>query len=243
MRGDIVKQVVGSRGKYTYITQYDSPNYNGFATIEGIVIHHWGIEGQRFKSVMNTLIYGNVSANYILEAGKVACLVAPGLRAWHVRNNDYQKVMKGIYDINARTIGIECRPECTAGDVETLCQLIAELWCDYGVVPLYVHSDFMNTYCAGKYNAKLPYISKRSQEIYNSIINNVEGGDNKMVLTDNEVAFVKDLFRKSVEKDCSEVLRKEWELAKKQGITDGNRPKANATREEVATMIVRAIKK
>lgn len=236
-------QVVGSRGKYTYITEYDSPNYNGLATIEGIVIHHWGRERQKFNSVMNTLIYGNVSANYILEAGKVACLVAPGLRAWHVANNDYQKVMKGIYDINARTIGIECRPECTPGDVETLCQLIAELWCDYGVVPLYVHSDFMNTYCAGKYTAKLGYISKRSQEIYNSIINNVEGGDNKMVLTDNEIAFVKDLFRKSVEKDCSEVLRKEWELAKKQGITDGQRPQANATREEVATMIVRATRK
>lgn len=241
-----MKQVVGSRGKYIYITQYDSPNYNGIATIEGIVIHHWGREGQRFKSVMSTLIYGNVSANYILEAGKVACLVAPGLRAWHVANNDYQKVMKGIYDINARTIGIECRPECTPGDVETLCQLIAELWCDYGVVPLYVHSDFMNTYCAGKYNAKLDYIKSRSKEIYNAIINGTEGnkgGENKMVLTDNEIAFVKDLFRKSVEKDCSEVLRKDWELAKKQGITDGQRPQANATREEVATMIVRATRK
>lgn len=239
-------QVVGSRGKYTYITEYDSPNYNGLATIEGIVIHHWGREGQKFNSVMNTLIYGNVSANYILEAGKVACLVAPGLRAWHVANNDYQKVMKGIYDVNARTIGIECRPECTPGDVETLCQLIAELWCDYGVVPLYVHSDFMNTYCAGKYNAKLGYISKRSQEIYNAIINNTEGsegGENKMVLTDNEIAFVKEMFRKSVATKCSETLAKDWQLAKKQGITDGLRPQANATREEVATMIVRAIKK
>ena len=236
-------QVVGSRGKYTYITQYDSPNYNGIATIEGIVIHHWGIEGQRFKSVMNTLIYGKVSANYILEAGKVACLVAPGLRAWHVANNDYQKVMKGIYDVNARTIGIECRPECTPGDVETLCQLIAELWCDYGVIPLYVHSDFMNTYCAGKYTAKLDYIKSRSKEIYNSIITGVEGGENKLVLTDNEIAFVKQMFRKSVTTKCSETLAKDWQLAKKQGITDGQRPQANATREEVATMIVRATRK
>lgn len=235
-------QVVGSRNKYEYITQYDSPNYNGYASTEAIVIHHWGSEGQKFNAVLNTLIYGDVSAHYVLQDKKVACIVAPGLRAWHVRNNDYQKVMKGVYDVNSRTIGIECRPECTDGDVETLCQLIAELWCDYGVIPIYVHGDFMNTLCAGKYNSKIPYIKERSKEIYNSIVGAGSEVD-KMTLSDNEVAFIKDLYRKSVEEECSAALCKDWELAKKQGITDGLRPQANATREEVATMIVRATRK
>ena len=37
-------------------------------------------------------------------------------------------------------------------------------------------------------------------------------------------------------------LKNDFEKAKKSGITDGSRPQSFATREEVAAMIVRAIK-
>ena len=40
----------------------------------------------------------------------------------------------------------------------------------------------------------------------------------------------------------SKWAEKEWEWAKKAGITDGSRPKDNATREEIVTMIYRALK-
>ena len=123
-------QSVGSRGVYEYITQYDSSGYNGYATIDCIVDHWWDDPAKKptFMGTVNSLCNNpNGSANYVVEAGKVACLIAPGLRAWHVRSNDFQRVMPGIYDINSHSIGIECNPRMTDDDIETLCQLHADL--------------------------------------------------------------------------------------------------------------------
>lgn len=165
-------QMVGSRGTYKYLTEYDSYNYNGGAMTDAIVVHHWGVDGQNFYNVIAALSgTRQASAHYVLQDGLVACIIAPGLRAWHCAGNDYQKVMPGIRDVNSHTIGIECRPEFTAGDRETLCQLIADLWCDYGVMPVYGHQDFMATACPGRYENQLKDIEARAKEIYNAIKN------------------------------------------------------------------------
>ena len=171
-------QSVGSRGVYEYITQYDSSGYNGYATIDCIVDHWWDDPAKKptFMGTVNSLCNNpNGSAHYVVEAGKVACLIAPGLRAWHVRSNDFQRVMPGIYDINSHSIGIECNPRMTDGDIETLCQLHADLWIDYGKVPIYGHKDFMATQCPGTYYDKLDYIRARTEEIYNDILNGGTG--------------------------------------------------------------------
>lgn len=239
-------QVVGSRGKYKYITSYNSLNYNGLANIKAIVIHHWGVDGQKFENVIHTLRTAQASAHYVVEDGRVACLIAPGLRAWHVANNDYQLVMSGVYDINANTIGIECRPECTDGDVETLCQLIAELWCDYGVMPIYGHQEFMATACPGRYQPILEDIYARSYEIYEEIkgINKEPTKEEELMafFSNEDLTYLKSLCNKHKEVTCSNWAAKELEEAKKKKITTGERPQDVATREEVACMINRSIK-
>lgn len=229
-------QAVGSSAKYEYITEHDSPNFNGQANIRGIVVHHWGLEGQRFDDVVNILCSPayQASAHYVLEDGKVACLVPPGLRAWHVLGNEYQNVMVGIYDVNANTIGIECRPECTEGDRETLAALIADIWKDYGKVPIYYHAQFMPTACAGKY---IPYIengwlAQRAESIYK--------GEEDEEMRPEVKAWLEALYDRCHKEEAPEWAKKELEEAKEKGITDGTRPNDFATRAEVAAMIVRA---
>lgn len=181
-------QMVGSRGTYEYLTQYDSYNYNGYATVDAIVVHHWGVDGQNFYNVIAALSGSRqASAHYVLQDNLVACIIAPKLRAWHVAQNQYYKVMNYTSDINSHTIGIECRPEFTDGDRETLCQLIADLWVDYGVVPIYGHEDFMPTACPGRYYVKLNDIEARAREIYNSIKNGGSGSVEKPVEEDEEM--------------------------------------------------------
>lgn len=213
-------QKVGSRGTYEYLTGYNSNNYNGTASIDGIVIHHWGNDGQNFYNVIAALSgTREASAHYVLQDGLVACIIAPGLRAWHVRNNDYQKVMPGVWDVNSHTIGIECRPEMTAGDLETLCQLIADLWCDYGKVPVYGHKDFMATACPGRYYSQLDYVRKRAQEIM----------DGNVPMVDQNTP--------------SEWAKDAWDKAHELGLLDGTRPHDNVTREELAAVLVRLSEK
>lgn len=164
------KQAVGSRGVYEYITEYDSSGYNGSSSIDAIVIHWWDdpANAPTFWGVLKSLLgQRDASANYVVEAQRVACIIAPGLRAWHVRSNDFQRVMPGIIDVNAHSIGIECNPRCSAADQETLAQLIADLWADYGRVPIYGHCDFMATECPGAYYPLLAEIEQRAAEIYN----------------------------------------------------------------------------
>lgn len=243
-------QMVGSRGIYQYLTQYNSYNYNGSATIDGIVVHHWGVTGQKFENVIAALSgTREASAHYVLEAGKVACIIAPGLRAWHVARNDFQNVMQGIYDVNSHTIGIECRPECTEGDVETLCQLIADLWVDYGKVPIYGHLDFMATACPGAYYDKLDDIRARSEVIYNDILSGGTGtseeteGDDNMGLSAEEIAWVKKMYANSKATAPDSWALPAVQSAVAHGITDGERPLDAAKREEVAIMIDRAYTK
>lgn len=244
-------QSVGSRGVYEYITQYDSGGYNGYATIDCIVDHWWDDPAKKptFMGTVNSLCNNpNGSAHYVVEAGKVACLIAPGLRAWHVRSNDFQRVMPGIYDINSHSIGIECNPRMTDDDIETLCQLHADLWIDYGKVPIYGHKDFMATQCPGTYYDKLDYIRARTEEIYNDILNGGTGAateeDDDMAIKDTpEWKWLEQLYANSQKTEASNWAQAAMQQAVANGVTDGQRPQAPATREEVAIMVDRAFNK
>ena len=77
--------------------------------------------------------------------------------AWHAGN----------FAHNLKSIGIECRPEMSAQDLETVCELVADLYEVYGVLPIVGHKDVSATSCPGRYYAKLSYIKKRAQEIMN----------------------------------------------------------------------------
>lgn len=143
---------------YEYITNYDSPNFTRGR--EGnkpqyIVIHHWGVDGQSFWGVVNWLCKqgGGSSAHYVVEAGKVACIVDPDDTAWHAGNWWY----------NLRSIGIECRPEMTDGDLATVAELIREIWKVYGKLPIIGHKDIVATACPGRYYAKLSTLKSMAE--------------------------------------------------------------------------------
>lgn len=164
---------------YTEITSFNSPNYNigrPAGSPAFIVIHHWGNDGQNFYGVVEHLCCPDVdkSAHYVAEAGKVACIVAPYNRAWHAGAGG-----------NPRGIGIECRPECSASDRETVAELIANLRKTYGYLPLYPHNHFMPTACPGRWENYLPFLDRRAEEYRAGVtakhlINKINKGENKM---------------------------------------------------------------
>lgn len=143
---------------FDFITQFNSPNYtpgrNG-NSVKYIVVHHWGADGQSFNGVLNWLCRngGESSAHYVLEAGKVACIVNPDDTAWHAGN----------WQANLESIGIECRPEMSDGDLQTLAELISDIWETYGVIPIIGHKDIVATACPGRYYAKLDYVKSLAE--------------------------------------------------------------------------------
>lgn len=153
-----------SKSNYEYITDYNALNYtegrNGHHP-ELIVIHHWGALGQRFENVINWFCENpnvETSAHYVVEAGKVACIVDLDDTAWHA----------GRWDYNLKSIGIECRPEATDADYMTVAALVADIWRIYGKLPLIGHRDVPNvpTFCPGLWNVER--ITAMADRIYNN---------------------------------------------------------------------------
>ena len=141
-------------------TKYNSPNYTpagavaatyGMArTIRGVTIHHWGVDGQSIDGISSYLCRpgGNTSAHFSLQDGLVYCLVSPEDAAWHA----------GSAEGNATTIGIECRPEMTDGDLRTLVEFIQWLESVYGSLNIYRHQDWSSTECPGRYAGQIDWI-------------------------------------------------------------------------------------
>lgn len=154
---------------YNYITKHNSPNNSGLRSQYGvekpefIVIHHWGVRGQKFNNVIRYLCTlwsrrsdkRKSSANYVVQARSVACIVDPDEVAWHC----------GDWNANVRSIGIECRPEATDDDYETVAELIRDLREEYGDLPLKPHKDFQATDCPGIWN--LPRLDRMARELEN----------------------------------------------------------------------------
>lgn len=148
----------------TYETQYNAPAMMAGRSgkqVEGIVVHHYGVIGSTYSGTINTLTKQTAaaSAHFVIDAGKVAQLVALSDTAYHADN----------WPINLTTIGIECPPECTPAQVDTLVQLIAGLYKFYGrVLPLSGHKDHAPTQCPGRYYPMLADIQKRAAALWSS---------------------------------------------------------------------------
>lgn len=150
---------------FTYITSIDSPNFGypdgakGQNKANKIIIHHWGSDGQKFDNVVSWLCNprAGVSAHFVVESGKAACLVDWSNAAWH----------GGSKGVNTTSIGIECRPECTSGDMDTTAQVVAMIWKGYGKkLPLYGHKDFAATACPGRYYTRLKELFSLAEKYY-----------------------------------------------------------------------------
>ena len=205
---------------------YQGVNY----AVDKIVIHHWGADGQTFDSVVEWFTNPNcgTSAHYVVEDRKVACMVNLYDTAYHA----------GDWFANLSSIGIECRPEMSDGDLETVCELVAYLYGLYGELPIYPHKYFSSTVCPGRYEAKLNYIKQRALEILNGESKEESEGDdvtqdqfNKMM--DNYLAAKRQL-------PASDWAKETWQQATTSGLTDGTMPQDFCTREQVVTMIQRA---
>jgi N-acetylmuramoyl-L-alanine amidase len=119
-------------------------------TIEGIVIHHWGVFGQKHDDVVKFFVDGPgaTSAHFVVSAGRIDCLVSPADAAWH----------SGNAVGNATTIGIECHPEATEADYATVAELVRYLRDQYGALPLSPHRQWNATACPGIWD--LPKIDR-----------------------------------------------------------------------------------
>lgn len=146
------------------LTKKNSPNKGypdgakGGNKPKKIIIHHWGIDGQKFDNVVRWLCNpkSGVSAHYVVESGKVAKLMNDTDCAWH----------GGSYTQNTTSIGIECRPECTKADRETVIELVADLYAKHGVLPIVGHKDVAATYCPGRWYKYLAQIKKEATAKY-----------------------------------------------------------------------------
>jgi possible N-acetylmuramoyl-L-alanine amidase len=133
-----------------------SPNYSSgrpFGDPDSITIHHWGVDGQSHQNVVNYLCRddGDSSAHYVASAGRVTQLVHDYDRAWHAGPGG-----------NPRSIGIECRPEMTDGDVATVIGLIQAIRAEHGPLPIVGHRDWMSTDCPGRWYSHLSELSDGS---------------------------------------------------------------------------------
>lgn len=150
---------------FELITKYDSPNYGypdgtkGQNNIRQIVIHHWGSDGMTFDGTVAWLCNpgSGVSAHYVVEKGRAACLVDWNNAAWHA----------GSRTVNKASIGIECRPECTKADFDTVAQVVASIWKGLGKqVPLIGHKDVVSTACPGRYYSRLTELTELAKKYY-----------------------------------------------------------------------------
>lgn len=145
-----------------YETQYNAPAImygRSGQDVTGIVVHHYGEMGSTYAGTIRTLTKPTAaaSAHFVIDAGKVAQLVALSNTAYHADN----------WPINLTTIGIECPPEATTAQVDTLVQLIAGLYKCYGrVLPLSGHKDHAKTACPGRYYPLLADIQARATELW-----------------------------------------------------------------------------
>jgi hypothetical protein len=142
---------------YELITNRDSAAYTpalsvaatfGFKrVITCITIHWWGDPAQR-PSFDGTVAYlcrqgGNTSAHEVIEAGRVAVIVAHANAAWHA----------GSAEGNAQSIGLELNPRASEADYATAAERIRDIRALHKAdLPLRPHRSWKATACPGVYD-------------------------------------------------------------------------------------------
>ena len=235
------------------------------AKIEGITIHHMAgnltIEqcGQVFAPTSR-----KASANYgIGSDGRIACYVPENYRAWTSSSsaNDNRCVTIEV----ANSVAADPWP-ISADAYESLLRLCADICLRNGIKALIytgntngnltAHRWFAATACPGPYlYERFPAIAKEvTKRIEANTVYAVKEEDNEV--TREEVQNMIDLAASDILEAVKVMLVGEYtqpsdwivkngelEEAKNAGITDATRPQGYAKREEVAAMVLRALKK
>lgn len=229
---DDMARSVGVNSKYTYITDKDSPNHWGLRSkTEAIVIHWWGDPNThpQFDGVVGWLCnpQSQASAHYVAEAGKVACIVDPAMMAWHVAQPAY---------VNQTTIGIECNPRAWDSDYETVAELVADLWHEWGKLPVKGHREYMPTQCPGAYD--VGRIVALAEQYYTGEVDRKDDVE----LRPEVAKWVTDLYEKAHNPKPPAWGEKQWKEATEKNIVDGERPNDLMTRCEYAASEIRRVK-
>ena len=134
-------------------TQYSKwanfSSHDGSGEPIGIMIHHWGLDGQDHDVVARYLAKPKSdrqsSAHDVISAGRVTRVVPWEYAAWH-----------GQGEANGKYLGFECRPEMSPGDWATLVERCVEAEEAYNKSLRYVkHNDYVATSCPGRYSGRL----------------------------------------------------------------------------------------
>lgn len=236
------------------------------AKIEGITIHHMAgaltIEqcGQIFAPTSR-----KASSNYgVGSDGRVACYVPENYRAWTSSSsaNDNRCVTIEV----ANSVAADPWP-VSANAYEALIQLCADICLRNGIKALIytgntngnltAHRWFAATNCPG------PYLYERFPAIAKEVTKRVQHNTIYAVPEKEETELTREEVQKMISLASSDILEavrtmltgeytqpSEWikksgelDEAKAAGITDATRPQGYAKREEVAAMVLRALKK
>lgn len=230
---DTMNKGVGKGSSYQYITEHDSPNHWGQRSkTDAIVIHWWGdpATNPTFDGVVDWLCnpQSQASAHYVAEAGKVACIVDPAMMAWHVAQPGY---------VNQTTIGIECNPRASEGDYATVAELVANLWHEWGKLPVKRHKDYMPTQCPGVYD--VGRIIALAERYYAGEVDR----EDEVELRPEVAKWVTGLYEQAHKEAPADWGKDEWKKATELGIVDGTRPGALMTRLEYAASENRRLNK
>lgn len=117
-------------------------------SVKHITAHWWGSpSGQAFDGIVNHLCDPGpeVSAHYVISAGRVAQLIDEADSSW----------ANGNRVANFESITIECDPNDVIGTLPVLAALIADIWSRHGNLPVYPHSHWTSTICCGDYEPHL----------------------------------------------------------------------------------------
>lgn len=159
------------------ITKFTSPNSTAAADVlavfgdprivKSITIHHWGKPSRYdYNGAFNNVIAylcrrnGNTSAHYVVEGGRIACIIDPDNASWAAGHS------RG----NAQSIHIEMNPRASRADYKAVAALVASLREVYGDVPLHEHSYWTPTSCPGIYNiAKIDRMARKAAKRGNAV--------------------------------------------------------------------------
>ena len=150
---------------YQLLEQYSSAFVGPPMVPKGFAIHWWGDPAQRptFNGILNVLLergeQQSASVHFEAEAGLVACLVPVTNVAWGQGDG-------GAGWGNLNLVSIECNPRCTAGDRETVAELMADQHLLNGVpLAAYPHNKFTSTQCPGVWEQHIPWLVSRAKQI------------------------------------------------------------------------------
>lgn len=188
---------------------------------EFIVVHNTANDASARNEIAYMISNNNqVSFHYAIDDKEIVQGILENRNAWHAGDGNGQGNRKGI--------GIEICYSKSGGKRFEEAEKLAAKFIAYklnekgwGIDRVKKHQDFSGKYC--------PH---RTLDMgWQRFLNMVQVELNRLKEEDE------------VDRDKPSSWAKEaWEWAKKEGITDGTRPKDNATREEIITMIYRAKK-